>query len=380
MSAPQIHGTCDPRFTAARDAFAANLAGGADVGASFAATIGGELVVDIWGGFRDEARTRPWEKDTIVNVYSTTKTMCALTALLCADRGLIDFAAPVAKYWPEFAQNGKDKVTVAHLMSHTAGLSGFDEKIAPEDLYDWDGICARLAKQAPWWEPGTRSGYHAITQGYLVGEVVRRVSGKTLGTLFREEIAGPLGADFHIGLPPEHDARVGELIPPAQSLGAVSAQGDIAKRTFGSVNLTALEPRTTGWRRAEIPAAGGIGNARSVALIQSLLVNGGVANGKRILSEAGVRRALELQIENDDLVLGIPVRFGLGYGLPSAVAPFPNKNTAFWGGWGGSLIVADYDARMTFSYVMNRMESTTTGDARVSGLFGGLYAGLMRPA
>ncbi len=380
MSQPQIHGFCDPRFASVRDAFTANFTSGADMGACFAATLNGETVVDLWGGFADEAGTRPWEKDTIINVYSTTKTMCALTALLCADRGLLDFAAPVATYWPEFAQNGKDKITVAHLMSHSAGLSGFDEKVAPEALYDWDGICARLAKQTPWWEPGSRSGYHAITQGYLVGEVVRRVSGKTMGTLFREEIAEPLGADFHIGLPAEHDHRVADLIPPAQSLGAVSAQGDIAKRTFASVNLTALEPRTTAWRRAEIPAAGGIGNARSVALVQSLLVNGGVANGKRILSEAGVRRALEFQTENDDMVLGVPVRFALGYGLPSSVAPFPNKNTAFWGGWGGSLVVADYDARLTFSYVMNRMNSTTTGDARVSGLFGGLYAGLMAAA
>lgn len=380
MTAPQIHGFCDPRFAGVRQAFEANFTSGADMGASFAATIDGEFVVDLWGGFADEAGTKPWEKDTIINVYSTTKTMCALTALLCADRGLIDFAAPVARYWPEFAQAGKERITVAHLMSHSAGLSGFAEKIAPEDLYDWDGICDRLAKQEPWWEPGTRSGYHAVTQGYLVGEVVRRVAGTTMGKFFASEIAGPLGADFHIGLPPECDHRVAELIPPAQSLGAVSSQGEIAKRTFASVNLTALEPRTTAWRRAEIPAAGGIGNARSVALVQSLLVNGGVAKGKRILSEAGVRRALELQIENDDLVLGIPVRFGLGYGLPSAVAPFPNKNTAFWGGWGGSLIVADYDAKMTFSYVMNRMNSTTTGDARVSGLFGGLYMGLMQAA
>lgn len=380
MSAPQIHGFCDPRFASVRDAFAANFASGADMGASFAATLNGEPVVDLWGGFADTEGKRPWEEDTIINVYSTTKTMCALTAILCADRGLIDFAAPVATYWPEFAQNGKDAITVAHLMSHSAGLPGFDEKIEPEALYDWDGVCERLAKQAPWWEPGTRTGYHAITQGYLVGEVVRRVSGKTMGTLFREEIAEPLGADFHIGLPAGHDHRVADLIPPEQSLGAVSAQGDIAKRTFASVNLTALEPRTTAWRRAEIPAAGGIGNARSVALVQSLLVNGGVVRGKRILSEAGVRRALELQIESDDLVLGIPVRFGLGYGLPSAVAPFPNKNTAFWGGWGGSLVVADYDARLTFSYVMNRMNSTTTGDARVAGLFGGLYAGLMAAA
>ena len=227
MSRPETHGFCDPRFASVRDAFTANLESGADYGASFAATLDGEPVVDLWGGYADEAR-RPWAEDTIVNVFSTTKTMCAITALLCADRGLIDFNAPVATYWPEFAQNGKDRITVAHLMSHTAGRPGFDEKVPVEALYDWDGICDRLAKQAPWWEPGTRSSYHAVTQGFLVGEVVRRVSGKSLGTLFREEIAEPLGADFHIGLLAEHDARAGELIPPVSSLGSASAQNDIA--------------------------------------------------------------------------------------------------------------------------------------------------------
>lgn len=376
MSAIEVHGRCDPRFAVVRSAFEANLKSGADVGASFAATLDGETVVDLWGGFKDAAGTQPWEEDTIVNVYSTTKTMCALTALLCADRGLFAFDDKVSKLWPEFAANGKGDITIGQLMSHSSGLSGFEQKIAPEELYDWDRVCALLAAQTPWWEPGTRSGYHAITQGYLVGEVVRRAAGKTMGTIFREEIAGPLGADFHIGLPAEADARAGELIPPEKGLLAATPGGDIAKRTLGNPALTALEPRTTAWRRAEIPAAGGFGNARSVARVQAILANGGLAAGKRFLSEAGVRKALELQIDNTDLVLGIPVRFGLGYGKPSPVVPFPNADTVFWGGWGGSLIVVDFDARMTFSYVMNRMNSTTTGDARVAGMIMGMYAGL----
>ena len=377
MSKAEVHGRCDEKFAAVRAAFEANFTSGADMGASFAVTVNGETVVDLWGGFKDEAGTQPWQEDTIVNVYSTTKTMCALTALLCADRGLIDFAAPVATYWPEFAQNGKEKVTVGHLMSHSAGLPGFDKKIETEELYDWDHVCRLLAAQAPWWEPGTRSGYHAVTQGYLVGEVVRRVTGKSLGTVFREEIAEPLNADFHIGLPPEADTRMGELIPPAIGLGEATPGGDIAKRTFGSVTMTALEPRTRPWRRAEIPAAGGIGNARSVAKIQAILANDGVAGGKRFLSAAGARKALELQIDNTDLVLGIPVRFGLGYGLKSEMMPLPTENAMFWGGWGGSLIVVDYDAKATFSYVMNRMVSTTTGDGRVGGLLFGAYGALM---
>ena len=197
----EIHGFAKPGFEGVRDTFKGNFDSGADIGASYCVTKNGETVVDLWGGYADAAKTKPWAKDTIINVYSTTKTMTALTALLLADRGLIDFTAPVAKYWPEFAANGKGAVTVAQLMSHSAGLSGWKEKITKEDLYDWDKATALLAAQSTFWEPGTAPGYHALTQGYLVGEVIRRVTGKSIGTVFREEIAEPLGADFWIGLP-----------------------------------------------------------------------------------------------------------------------------------------------------------------------------------
>ncbi len=179
-----IHGTCDPRFTGVREAFAANFAGGLDVGASVAVSLAGELVVDLWGGFADGDRTRPWERDTIINVFSTTKTMMALTALVLADRGLLDLDAPVARYWPEFAANGKGDVRVRHLLSHTSGVSGWEERMTTADLYDWEKATRLLAAQAPWWEPGTASGYHALNQGFLVGEVVRRITGTTLGTFF----------------------------------------------------------------------------------------------------------------------------------------------------------------------------------------------------
>ncbi len=244
MAEPQVHGHCDERFAAVRDVFANNLKTGVDVGASFAATIEGEMVVDLWGGFADTAGTQPWARDSIVNVYSTTKTMTALTALLLADRGVLDLHAPVAKYWPEFAANGKAGVKVSHLMSHTAGLSGWDTPLKAEDLYDWDRTCALLAAQAPWWTPGEKIGYHALSQGFLVGEVIRRASGKTVGTVFREEIAGPLGADFHIGLDAGHDARVGELLPPNVGLGQGQDPASIGGRTLSNPKLTALEPRT----------------------------------------------------------------------------------------------------------------------------------------
>lgn len=369
MARDTADGFVEDRFSPVREAFDANLASGADVGAAFCATVEGETVVDIWGGFANEARTRPWEKDTIVNVYSTTKTMTALTALLLADRGELDFDAPVARYWPEFAAAGKENVKVSHLMSHSAGLSGWKEPITKDDLYDWDKATSLLAAQAPYWEPGTAPGYHAMTQGYLVGEVVRRITGKSLGTVFREEIAEPLGADFHIGLPTSEDARVADLIPPPVG-SAVSdqAQTELQANMSDNPGIDVSETRTRAWRGAEIPAAGGTGNARSVAEIHAILANGGVAKGRRFLSEAGCRKALELQVEGQDLILGMPARFGLGFGLSGGVTPLPNPNTIFWGGYGGSIAIIDMDARTSFAYVMNKMAPTTTGDMRGFGL------------
>ena len=366
----EVHGTCDPRFEGVRRTFAANLESGADVGAAFAVTIDGEMVVDLWGGFADPGQTRPWEKDTLVNVYSTTKTMTALTALLLADRGELDFHAPVAKYWPEFAANGKAGVTVAHLMSHSSGLSGWKEPLAVEDLYDWEKATSLLAAQAPFWEPGTAPGYHGMTQGYLVGEVVRRITGKTLGTVFREEIAEPLGADFHIGLPASEDHRVAELIPPPPGQGMAEGD-DLPELTANMSNNPRVEvpvTQTRAWRGAEIPAAGGHGNARAIARVHSILANGGEVDGRRYLSEAGCRRALELQVEGQDLVMHAPARFGLGFGLAGPSLPAPNPNTLFWGGYGGSLAIIDMDARTSFGYAMNRMAHTTTGDMRGFGL------------
>ena len=362
------------RYAPVREVFEDNLASGADVGASFCATIEGETVVDLWGGHADEAKTRPWVKDTIVNVYSTTKTMTALTALLIADRGELDFDAPVAKYWPEFAANGKAGVKVSHLMSHSSGLSGWKAPMTLADMYDWEKATSMLAAQAPYWEPGTASGYHAATQGYLVGEVVRRITGKSLGTVFREEIAEPLGADFHIGLPASEDGRVADLIPPPPGGGIMDGeQNELVRNMSSNPPIDPMDTRTRAWRAAEIPAANGHGNARSVAEIHTLLANGGVAKGKRIMSQAGCRKALELQIEGTDMVLGVPARFGMGFGLAGGAVPFPNRNTIYWGGYGGSIAVIDMDARATYGYAMNKMAGTTTGDMRAFSLLMGMW-------
>jgi CubicO group peptidase (beta-lactamase class C family) len=376
-STSTVHGFVNERFSAVRDTMAASLSSGDDVGASFTAMLDGEVLVDIWGGHQDVERTVPWERDTIINVWSTTKTMSFLCALMLADRGDLDLYAPVARYWPEFAANGKANVEVRHILSHSAGLSGWDEPLAPADLEDHEKLVSLHAAQAPWWEPGSKSGYHAISQGYLIGEIVKRVTGVSLGTFFRTEVAEPLSADFHIGTPPECDDRVALVIPPTSGLGAdgIDPQSIMA-RTFSNPMISATQSHTIGWRRAEIPAAGGHGNARSVALVQSIISGGGQRNGHRFLSEAGVQRIFEEQTNGMDLVLGLDTRYGMGYGLSSPTRPLP-PTSAFWGGWGGSLIVVDPTTKLTLAYVMNRMGEGTTGDMRGASLMLATYSALM---
>jgi len=362
-----IGGTFDEGFSAVAQTLAHNVDEGLDLGASVAVFVDGEPVVDIWAGHLDEARTQPWQRDTIVNVFSTTKTMTALCALILADRGELDLHAPVARYWPEFAQADKSEIEVRHLLGHTAGLCGWEETLAPQELADWGRCTSLLAAQAPWWEPGTASGYHAVTQGYLVGEVVRRVSGRSLGTFFREQVAEPLGADFNIGLPEAEEGRVAPLIPPqAADLAAVKLpkMGVRALSNPPIVGELTLEPW---WRRAEIPAANGHGNARSVAAIQSIVSCSGEARGTRLLSEDGVAAIFEEQSNGTDLVLDVPLRFGMGFGLASETMPM-GPRTCAWGGYGGSLVVSDLDARVTVAYVMNRMQANLVGDTRGASL------------
>jgi CubicO group peptidase (beta-lactamase class C family) len=273
--------------------------------------------------------------------------------------------------------NVDNKLPVRNLFSHTSGLSGFEPPVTTEDLYDWDKICAQLAAQEPWWEPGAKCGYHALTHGYLLGELVRRVTGKSLGTFFREEVAGPLGADFHVGLDEMHDSRVGELIPPppAPDTGFTPEPGSVLAKHAASIDLSALESRTRAWRAAEIPAANGHGNARSVARIASAMACGGQVDGVRLMSQATIDKAIEEQINDTDLILMVPIRYGLGFGLQSELMPIgPNPRTFFWGGWGGSLCVMDPDARVSYSYVMNKMADGTTGDVRAGGPGAALYA------
>ncbi len=377
----EIFGHCNPRFAGVERAFARNFEDGLEIGASFAATVDGELVVDLWAGHADGAGRRPWERDTIVNVYSTTKAMAALCALMLVDRGLLELDAPVANYWPEFGAAGKQALPVRYLLSHSSGLAGFAEPIPVEALFDWDHTTGLLASQKPMWEPGERSGYHALTFGHLLGELVRRQTGRTLGTFFREEVAQPLGADFHIGLAAEHEPRVGEIVPPpAIDLASEVEPGSLAAKVLGNPPLTGDVANQRAWRAAEIPAANGQGNARAVARVTAAMANGGELNGVRLLTTATLEKALEEQCYGKDLVRGLPIRWGLGFGLTSREMPVgPNSRVLFWGGWGGSLVVIDLDERLSFSYVMNKMGSAPMGDPRPLRPAAALYRALSRP-
>ncbi|HUA42896.1 MAG TPA: serine hydrolase domain-containing protein [Streptosporangiaceae bacterium] len=363
-----LQGMCDERFEAVRHQLQQNVDSGAELGASIVLDLDGEIAIDIWGGHADEGRTRAWERDTITNVWSTTKTVTSLAALMLVDRGELDVDAPVARYWPEFAAAGKQDVLVRHLLSHTSGVSGLDQPAVVEDLYDWDKSTSRFAAQAPWWEPGTASGYHALNFGHLVGEVLRRITGKTLKQFVAEEIAGPLGADFQIGAAESDWDRIAPVIPPPPlpfDLEALGMDSPVVKTLTGPA-ADASNANTAAWRQADIGAANGHGNARSVARILSVISRGGAVDGIRLLRPETIELIFREQSNGIDLVLGVPFRFGIGYGLPVPVTlPYvPDEKICFWGGWGGSVIIMDVGRRMTISYMMNRMGAGIVGSDR----------------
>ncbi|MEY9893012.1 CubicO group peptidase (beta-lactamase class C family) [Catenulispora sp. MAP5-51] len=360
-----VQGTYTKEFSAVAEALS-KLLDTQDLGASAAVFVDGEQVADIWGGYVDTERSVPWEHDTIVNVMSTTKPITALCALILADRGLLDLSAPVSTYWPEFAAAGKQSVLVRHLLSHTAGLPDWPGRIVAEDLYDWSAVTELLAAMPTQWEPGTAAGYHSITFGFLVGEVVRRVSGRSLGRFLAEEVAGPLGADFHIGLAAQDDHRVARLYPPSSHGDDFSSAGPDYASNGG---IRVKDANTEAWRRAEIPAANGFGTARGIALIQSALTNGGMAGGVRLLSEKGCEPAWHVEYSGQDRVLGQQTTYGMGFGVWGG--------TFGWGGWGGSLVMNDPKSRMTVAYAMNQMfDPRGQQDSRGLSIAAAAYEGL----
>lgn len=381
-----IDGMCDPRLHPVRDAFAENFARHGEVGAAVAVTVDGMPVVDLWAGHADAGRTRPWTRDTIVNVASTTKGLTAICAHRLVDRGMLDLDAPVARYWPEFAQAGKAAIPVHFLLSHRAGLPAIDAPLPTEALYDWDTMTRALAAQEPWWEPGTQHGYHAFTFGWLVGEVVRRITGKGLGKFWREEVAEPLGIDCHIGLAAEHDARVAEFIPNQPPPGEADFEqellkhaGPMVQKAMNNPPKTVADMNTLAWRRAEIPAGNAHTNARALARVYGALACGGEAGGIRVLSLESIERARTEQASGPDAVLfGMPTRFGLGFSLPTEGTGFGSASAAAFGcpGAGGSIGFADPGARVGFGYVMNQMQAGMPPDPRALRLIDALYASL----
>ncbi|MFE9622705.1 serine hydrolase domain-containing protein [Streptomyces sp. NPDC006527] len=384
--APQVHGHCDARFAAVRTAFEENFRERGELGAAVAVMVDGTTVADLWGGWADRARTRAWERDTLVNVWSTTKGPVALCAHILADRGLLDLDAPVAAYWPEFAAAGKEGVLVRHLLSHRAGLSGLREPHTLEQLCDWELTTGRLAAMEPWWEPGTRSGYHAMTYGFLVGEVVRRVSGLLPGAFLEREVTGPLGIDFTIGLPEKEAGRAAELVhPPAASSGEQSAVlsrlAPAAIAALANPPLGAEQANSAKWRAAEIPAANGHGTARAVAALYGILAGRGSHAGRRVLSAEAAERVREGQGSCRDLVLGAGLardtEIGLGLWLSGPTGSYgPNPRAFGHDGFGGSCGLADPEAGLSMGYVMNRMGPHIADDPRKTALVKAVYDAL----
>ncbi len=362
-----VEGDVQPRFAAVRDAFATGFADGLEVGASLAIEVEGDRVVDLWGGHVNAARTQPWTRDTIACVFSCTKGLAAIALLHLIDAGRIGLDDPVASVWPEFAAAGKEAIPVRWLLTHEAGLSAIDRPMPFGSLSDWDAMVDALAAQAPAWAPGTGHGYHGVTFGHLVGEVVRRVDGRTIGTYLRDEITDPLGVACFLGLPEAEEARTAEmsieLDPAARTFFSHWGPDDLGPKSFGNPpDCNVIEhTNSRAFRAAEIPSANGHSDARALARIYGALGTGDVLSADLVV-EAG-----RTHVEGDDLVMGLPTRFGLGFEITMPEADFsfgPGPRTFGHNGSGGSLGFLDPDTGISFGYVMNRMEWRDRRDDR----------------
>jgi CubicO group peptidase (beta-lactamase class C family) len=382
-----IDGHCEPRFTAVREQFFRSFTERGDVGAAVCVYLDGVRVVDCWGGWADAARTRPWTADTIVSVASTTKGPVALCAHMLAERGKLDLDAPVARYWPEFAQAGKAHVPVRWLLSHRAGLPAIRRDLPAAALFDWTAMTAAIAETAPWWTPGEQHGYHAITFGHLVGEVIRRVDGRPVRTFLRQEITDPLRADFFVGVPAAADERVAEVLAPPPATEPtiwdtiLADPASVSGRTFLNPPRPPDLVNSRAWRAAEIPAANGHASARGVARVYAALARGGGLDGVRLLAPATIDRAIAEQSRGRDAVLSVPTRFASGFmlGVPGGLFECgPGRRTFGHPGHGGSIGFADPDARVAFGYVTNQYVTGTARrpDRRVASLVDAVYGAL----
>lgn len=379
----EVHGSVAPGFEPVAEAFRANFNPAEpvpDIGASFAVVRDDETVVDLWAGHADPGLTRPWRAETVTNVFSTTKGVAAACLARLASLGRLDYEAPVARYWPEFAQAGKGTVTVAQALAHQAGVSGLRAPTSVEDLFDWELMVDRIARAEPLWPPGSTSGYHAITWGFIAGELVRRIDGRSIGTFLREELAGPLGADVFIGLPPSEDDRYAVIArPPAEQTQTLAEASEILALTLGNPVIEGDAPNERAWRAAEIPAAGGMANALGLARFYAPLANGGASRGRSYFTPEAIARATEVRFAGVDMNLGVAVRWGAGFFGNNAARWYGPSDMAFGhSGWGGSTGFFDPEQRLAVGFAMNQMDANLNGDPRTIRLVGALYDCLTR--
>lgn len=364
-------GSVAPGFEPVAEAFALNFEEGLELGAGFAATLDGETVVDLWGGYADRNRTRLWDADTLVPVYSTTKAIAALVIARLVDKGVLDYEAPVSAVWPDFAANGKAQITLAEALSHRAGLAGFKDPIDPALWLDPPALSAAIAPLEPLWADRAQSGYHPLTWGYIAGEVVARAAGKSLGQILADDICEPHGVDFWIGLPDEEHERCAEIQKPktAPILGDMTE----LKRVAFMTKWSAPDRGGPVWRRIEIPSANGHGTALSVAMLYSLYANGGALNGEALIGPDAFAALTRVRVDNDDLVLPGRVQFAAGPMRNARGLYGPNPATIAHSGWGGSMGLGDPDRRLSAGYVMNRQDHHLQGDPRPARLIAALY-------
>jgi len=388
MTDPNPSGTCDPRFAEVREQFERNLAERGEVGAAVHVVVDGEPVVDLWGGIADPKRDTPWQSETSVIVYSCTKGITALAAHLLIDRGELDLDAPVGDIWPEFATNGKEGVTVRMMLNHSAGVPALRHRLPDRACVDWGLMCERLAAEEPWWEPGTRNGYHMLTFGWTVGELVRRVSGRSLGTFVAEEIAGPLDAEVWIGLPDEEADRVAPVLQPVPDRENLSRftrvllDDKTSLQRLAWLNTGGFDPNDPEVRRAEIGGGGGIATARGLARMYRPLSLG----GDGLVSAETVARMGEVSVATGcDATLLLPTRFGLGFmkSMDNRAAPAGEQDSAVLSstafghvGAGGSIGFADPDCGLSFGYVMNQMGNGILLNERGQSLVDAVYRAL----
>lgn len=379
MNKYSVAGECAEPFASVADAFENNFVEHGEIGASICIFQHGEKVVDLWGGYSDAARTRPWEEDTLVNVWSTSKGMMALCVVRLVDQGLLDIQRPVADYWPEFAANGKYRVTVAQLFSHQAGLCGPETEISWEMMLNTDRFGAMLAAQSPQWPVGERSGYHVLSIGPLADVLFKRVVGKTVGEYFRDEIGDTFGIDFHMGLPESEEGRVAEIVHD----GNLQAGGKDNYNRFQTLAIlnSPMSPYVANerpWRSQGTPSAAGHGNARSIATIYSALAKDRRLNGVEIVSEKALSSAVKIQIENEDLVIKLPMSWGVGFAVNKCVGFYgPNQQAFGHQGWGGSFGFADSERDLSAAYAMNFMrEPLDALDPRILALSRAIFSSL----